>query len=51
MPKGTKKKRTKTTRSRDIFAELMQGIDEMRQHRERRRSLRTHLVQPKRAQK
>lgn len=44
MPKGTKAKRTKTTKGRDIFAELMQGVDEMRQHREGRLTLRTRRV-------
>jgi len=47
MAKGTKAKGTKTAKGRNIFAELMQGVDEMRQHREGRLTLRTHQVEAK----
>ena len=40
-------KRTKTTKGRNVFAELMQGVDEMRQHREGQLALRTRRVETK----
>lgn len=33
-------------KKREIFAELMEGVDAMKQHRERKVTLRTHSVPP-----
>ena len=44
MRKVTKRSRTSTKRS--LFAEMMRGVEAMRQHREGRLTLRTHEVEP-----
>ena len=40
------RKRTKSTRKRSLFRELMSGVQAMRDHREGRLTLRTHQVEP-----
>ena len=40
------RKRTKTTKKRSLFRELMSGVQAMRGHREGRLTLRTHEVEP-----
>jgi putative transcriptional regulator len=35
-----------TVKKREIFAELMEGVDAMKQHRERKVTLRTHSAPP-----
>lgn len=44
MAKG--RKRTKATKKRSLFRELMSGVQAMREHREGRLTLRTHDVEP-----
>ncbi len=38
--------RSKTSRKRSLFGELMSGVQAMREHREGRLTLRTHQVEP-----
>lgn len=40
------RKRTKATKKRSLFGELMSGVEAMREHREGRLTLRTHQVEP-----
>jgi len=40
------RKRTKTSKKRNLFGELMSGVQAMRELREGRLTLRTHEVQP-----
>src|SRR3990170_7276348 len=40
------RKRTKRTKARGLFHELMTGVQAMRDHREGRLTLRTHEVEP-----
>jgi len=44
MAKG--RKRVKATKERNLFRELMAGVQAMRDHREGRVTLRTHEVEP-----
>lgn len=44
MAKG--RKRTKATKKRSLFRELMSGVQAMREHSEGRLTLRTHDVEP-----
>lgn len=44
MAKNTK--RAKGRKKRSLFQELMSGVQEMREHREGRLTLRTHVVEP-----
>ena len=39
-------KQRKRTKRRNLFRELMSGVEAMREHRERRLTLRTHQVEP-----
>ncbi|HEY6072898.1 MAG TPA: helix-turn-helix domain-containing protein [Anaerolineales bacterium] len=40
------RKRVKATKARNLFRELMAGVQAMRDHREGRLTLRTHAVEP-----
>ena len=39
-------KRVKAEKKRNLYGELMSGVDAMRQHRERRLTLKTHQIEP-----
>jgi putative transcriptional regulator len=41
-----KRKRVGSTKKRSLFREVMSGVKAMREHRERRVTLRTHEVEP-----